>query len=258
MSALLMGGDFSPADFASVVGWFDPTSDDYVTKSGSNLLSMTDRIQGTVMTTTGTIPLGADANMGGARTMLFDSESYLSSASVPSNYPKNSGDELTFISVFRVTGWNGASSAPCVFSMGASTDWGAGIVGSEPYAPPYAGQVQAVGGGSYRAYGSSFSSPNLINIAAIHAWRATASGHEVAVNGTGIGLVSTAYLGVGAGPLYIGRRWTGDRIAGTVGEIIIGKSVSTEERLMLEGYLAWRYGLAGALPSAHPYKNNPP
>jgi hypothetical protein len=34
--------------------------------------------------------------------------------------------------------------------------------------------------------------------------------------------------------------------------------LSTSDRQMLEGYLAWKWGMTSELPSAHPYKTNPP
>ena len=46
---------------------------------------------------------------------------------------------------------------------------------------------------------------------------------------------------------------------GTVGELIfIDGSVPESDRLKLEGYLAWKWGLEGKLPSDHPYKNSEP
>ena len=45
----------------------------------------------------------------------------------------------------------------------------------------------------------------------------------------------------------------------SIGEVIIyNKFLSTTERQQVEGYMAWKWGLAGSLPSNHPYKNSPP
>lgn len=40
--------------------------------------------------------------------------------------------------------------------------------------------------------------------------------------------------------------------------VIYSGSLSTADREKLEGYLAWRWGLNGSLPSGHPYKNYAP
>ena len=46
---------------------------------------------------------------------------------------------------------------------------------------------------------------------------------------------------------------------GRVFEIVLASGViSTTDRQKLEGYLAWKWGLTGNLPSNHPFKNNPP
>jgi hypothetical protein len=40
--------------------------------------------------------------------------------------------------------------------------------------------------------------------------------------------------------------------------LFFSTSLSTSDRQMLEGYLAWKWGMVSNLPSGHPYKNNPP
>jgi hypothetical protein len=50
------------------------------------------------------------------------------------------------------------------------------------------------------------------------------------------------------------RGWTGP-----IAEVIATSAIlSTEDRQKLEGYLAWKWGLAANLPADHPYKLNPP
>jgi hypothetical protein len=46
---------------------------------------------------------------------------------------------------------------------------------------------------------------------------------------------------------------------GLIGEMIhYTASVTTDQRQQVEGYLAWKWGLQGALPSSHPFKLFPP
>ena len=46
---------------------------------------------------------------------------------------------------------------------------------------------------------------------------------------------------------------------GYIAEVVIADTaLSTEDRQKLEGYLAWKWGLEGNLPSGHPYKSAPP
>jgi hypothetical protein len=50
-----------------------------------------------------------------------------------------------------------------------------------------------------------------------------------------------------------------DRLTdGGVGEVIIAHDIDESTRQKLEGYLAWKWGLVGNLPSDHPYKNFAP
>jgi hypothetical protein len=62
------------------------------------------------------------------------------------------------------------------------------------------------------------------------------------------------------GTVNIGARDDGLRWwPGYVSEIVITSGeLSTTDRQKLEGYLAHKWGLAGSLPAAHPYKYNPP
>jgi hypothetical protein len=63
------------------------------------------------------------------------------------------------------------------------------------------------------------------------------------------------------GPNFIGRR-PGDAsqyFNGGMGECIIYNSeITTSDRQKIEGYLAWKWGLTGSLPSTHPFKNYRP
>lgn len=45
---------------------------------------------------------------------------------------------------------------------------------------------------------------------------------------------------------------------GDIGELVIVASTSTDTRQAVEGYLAHKWGLAGSLPSDHPYKSSAP
>jgi len=48
-------------------------------------------------------------------------------------------------------------------------------------------------------------------------------------------------------------------LAGSIAEmIIISGSISTDDRQLIEGYLAWKWGLEGSLAADHPYKDAAP
>lgn len=66
---------------------------------------------------------------------------------------------------------------------------------------------------------------------------------------------STHYIGSSnPNPVNPSGHFTGD-----IGEFLIYNTEFTQtQRFQVEGYLAWKWGLVGSLPSGHPYKNSPP
>ncbi len=62
----------------------------------------------------------------------------------------------------------------------------------------------------------------------------------------------------GTATTRIGSGNGGDFFQGTIYEVVSYNVVlSTSQRQQVEGYLAWKWGLQGNLPSNHPYKNSP-
>lgn len=74
----------------------------------------------------------------------------------------------------------------------------------------------------------------------------------------------TGALGTGTRNLIIGGRFnaTTDVWDGEIAEVIYCSgqdwASSTSDRDKIEGYLAWKWGLEGDLPTGHPYKTSPP
>ena len=59
--------------------------------------------------------------------------------------------------------------------------------------------------------------------------------------------------------IYIGYGGSGQYLAGTLSEVILFNTVlTTAERQVMEGYLAWKWGTQGSLPATHPYKTVQP
>lgn len=57
----------------------------------------------------------------------------------------------------------------------------------------------------------------------------------------------------------IGSSGGGFIFSGLVSEVVVSvNDSSTTERQIIEGYLAWKWGIEGSLPAGHPYKNLPP
>jgi hypothetical protein len=53
--------------------------------------------------------------------------------------------------------------------------------------------------------------------------------------------------------------WGNEAYTGNVGEVLIyNRELSLGQRQTVEGYLAWKWGLQGSLPSNHPFRSYPP
>ena len=84
----------------------------------------------------------------------------------------------------------------------------------------------------------------------------TSNGHIVRINGTVLG-TSTSTVGWSATPRFGGN--SSYFFQGKIAEILALKRIPTQsEREYLEGYMAWRVGIASVLPNDHPYKSSAP
>jgi len=84
-------------------------------------------------------------------------------------------------------------------------------------------------------------------------WNSTSS--ELRLNGSllntgSVGLASFTSINLGANEAETSS------IEGYIAEVVSFSDNS--KQTMVEGYLAWKWGLVSNLPSNHPYKNNPP
>ena len=64
-----------------------------------------------------------------------------------------------------------------------------------------------------------------------------------------------------AGAIQIGRNFNSNTFCldGKIAEVIFtNAALSTTNRQLIEGYLAWKWGLQASLPAGHPYKNAAP
>jgi hypothetical protein len=63
----------------------------------------------------------------------------------------------------------------------------------------------------------------------------------------------------GAAPEYVGADSVGNKTNSYIGEVLYYQTVlSVTQRRVLEGYLAWKWGLQSYLPNTHPYYTSPP
>ena len=83
------------------------------------------------------------------------------------------------------------------------------------------------------------------------------------VNGNTITNITTASTAGTTSGFGVGTRWQGSMslsylFSGNIYDIILYTGpLTTNQRQQIEGYLAWKWGLQGSLPSNHPFKVNP-
>ena len=109
-----------------------------------------------------------------------------------------------------------------------------------------------------------FNTPAVFNAATITSHRIGAgTAHNFWVNGSARTVPAWLQsLNVDSSTSGLGRYINGNShfLQGYIAEIVFvnNTTLSTADRQLLEGYLAWKWGTAAFLPSGHPYKTNPP
>ena len=170
------------------------------------------------------------------------------------------GYEWTAISVFSMSA-NAQNSARYLSASSSlsSQDWNTSAAWVIIYRNSSANEI-----GTFY----SMAAVNLYNVsldqALLHSVTRRSSSFVSYLNG-GSSLTSSSSissLNTAAG-LRIGRSInppyeTNETWSGYSAEIIIAQNLDTTNRQKLEGYLAWKWGLASNLPGDHPYKNSAP
>lgn len=109
---------------------------------------------------------------------------------------------------------------------------------------------------AFRQFGSLTQAPN--EKALVYATMATGRTIQAAKNGTEV-LTAASPAGNQSIITLIGNSTGGGQPWGTLQEIVLySTTLTTVQRQQVEGYLAWKWGLQGSLPSSHPFKLFPP
>ena len=98
------------------------------------------------------------------------------------------------------------------------------------------------------------------NVGNIIAFQSNSTGWGVWRNGTIEGTTNTFAPPNSTNTGYaLARQFGNARQSNLVfGEVIMVQTTDTTTRQLIEGYLAWKWGLQASLPSNHPYKNSAP
>jgi hypothetical protein len=115
-------------------------------------------------------------------------------------------------------------------------------------------------GGSNFSYDLGSGTAYASNVGYVQSFQSNTTGWGVWRNGAlegttnGIGTPDSSINGYILGAQYTPARYSNI----VMSEVVIVESTDTTTRQLVEGYLAWKWGLQTSLPAGHPYRNAPP
>ena len=197
-------------------------------------------------------PTVATSSLNGLSTLAFNGNQFLQTSA---NFPITGNAAFSVFCVYVKTaltngsfmGW-GSSQA----NLGAAGFYDSGSVSAWVFAGG-AGYNTSIPSASTWFISSYSKSPGAINTTS----KAFRNGVDAQT-----GSQSTSTPNIAAATLKVGQ-WadytTDSRLNGNIAElIVIAADSSTAGHQQIEGYLAWKWGLASSLPANHPYKTFAP
>jgi len=246
---------FDPRSIGGCAIWYDAADSSSVTVTGSNVTAWRDKSGNgrNASPTTGAFQYVSAFN--GSYPTLSSSISGGNGqiASIPSFTLSNPS---TLFAVIQNRGLNsGTNTFPYLFNVGSG--------GNRAYAYAY---NQTTTPGSFRISTGSPGTGNIDVATAVDTTTAQVFTMQMDVpstlsytNGNLISTTTNSGAPVNSSTLNIGgsgggtnERWTGHFCE----FIIINNQISTTQRQQIEGYLAWKWGIQGRLPTNHPYSPN--
>jgi hypothetical protein len=258
---------FSPTSIPNLAGWYDASDTTSYIKNGTTITGISSQgnygdnlgVIGNSNPVTGTQQNGLDCLYFGGSTAFENS-----------NYDDlvNSGGYHFGVGVFRPMTvdaardslWSLNSYRGYAVSANASTQfWGEVDLGNGVGSSGVLGPISTVNReNSWIIYTVTFSNEM--------GWRRI----RHFLNGDGFGFSSNQYmeyltsLQTSQRLCIMANRGGGKKLTGRFGELVLFNGDPSafydawRYSRIAEGYLAWKWGLQGNLPSYHPYKNNPP
>ena len=160
----------------------------------------------------------------------------------------------TTVSAFAVASMNSGGSYGRIVSLGSTTNYDGGITPLYFIAIMRAGTTQNLQ--SYRYTTTTTNTTTLTYNAPFQAGTVVDGTNDILyVNGTG-GTSASSTGAFGYTRYGIGREpyTQAEFFQGYISEVIVyNAALTTAQRQQIEGYLGWKWGLQGSLPSAHPY-----
>lgn len=252
MLATTSGQLWQPAALGSSLAlWLDADDASTITLNGSTVSQWRDKSGNSRHVNQATA-----ANQPARTLSGLNSKTVLTFNGTTTNLVSTAGTYGTNISIFAVARQDGGSSYQRIVHIGSSAD-AVGFFGS------FNGNFATFFGNGTNWNDTNANTPTI----------ATTSARVLGVVNPTSGSNATPYVDGTAQNNKVGTMGTASGVVigmshipantqfwnGIVAEIvIINSAVTTETRQRIEGYLAWKWGLAESLPANHPYRNAPP
>ena len=241
---------WTPYLLSSLRAWYDAADAATIVESGGLVSQWNDKSGAARHVTQGTgsaQPTTGVRTLNGLNVLDFDGADYLRNASFPI-------DSLS-VSVFVVAVLDAIDNASdAVFAFNSAKDFG--LVANN--ASQFDGSIVCVGASnppSTPLSGGPFPGPSIYNASV------NTSGLRIRGWVDGVMRANVGYVGgiTSNQPLLLFSDRTGVyQPDGAIAEVVVVTRTTTDEQQKLEGYLAWKWGIQGNLPSGHPYETHPP
>jgi hypothetical protein len=248
---------FQPTSIPGCQLWLDAADRSTITLSGSDVTQWVDKASSLVFEASATRPTLAPRTYNNFLPIQFNGNSFLLNSSLSYNLNNRSGfmvvgettlgDNDGFLS-FAISGTDWNSTTAMVYSSGNKP------LANQVFSPTQGFQA---GGFALQVNGSTATPFGLYN-------DTFGSGSAFLYsNGTQAATTTNGTTFGNSTGLRLGARTISGSVAnylrGVIAEVVLyNRVVTTSERQQIEGYLAWKWGLQGSLPSNHPFKTYRP
>ena len=224
---------FQPVDVSGAALWLDAADASTLTLSGSSVTAWNDKSGNGRHATGGVSPTRATNGVVFNGTSQYLATTY---SAVP-----------TAETFFGVATWTGTVDRNyCIIGTSA---WD----GRNFNVQQYSGTVRIVKWDRWGVAGYAPTTGVQPNVQFLASGIFTGSSGQTAFNGGSLS-ASQNFSFAGSGTTNIGAGVLADYFSGTINEVIVYSTVLTDaDRQQVEGYLAWKWGLQGSLPTTHPY-----
>lgn len=255
---------WTPAEITTQL-WFD-ASDNATITLGTGVSQWDDKsgnARHVSQATGANQPLHGALTLNGLPVLTYDATDGLRKTTATAGLAQDVG-ELVIYSVRRFTDLDSNASSPVVLAI---SDNGPTTGRAATYCSEADDQERM---GGIRTDGQGFQAP-ATSTATNNAWSIHVANFNYAAAQAGAYkdgsqvLAPTSFQDAGntsnTAPATLGVGcWVDGSLSmkGNIAELIVTHSIDTTERQLIEGYLAWKWGLEGNLPGGHPYEFGPP